>query len=126
MSCFYTKAQNTAIKLDYDLAGNQIKRYRQALSLRLGNTTNQKDSSLVFNIYPNPTKDFITIEGALENKATEAKIFIYDITGSLLYQDVYNGIKKTYSLVNYKTGMYFLEIKYNTKQSSNYRILVSR
>ncbi len=126
ISCFNTKAQSTTIKFDYDEAGNQTQRYMQVVSLRIGNTTNTKDSTLIFNVYPNPTKDFITIEGAIEKDATEARIYLYDLKGALLYQDVYNGIKKTYSLANYKTGIYFLEIKYNTKQSSNYRILISQ
>jgi proteasome assembly chaperone (PAC2) family protein len=98
----------------------------QIVSLRMSNPNKPQDSSLVFNVYPNPTQDYITIEGDLENGANQASVFIYDLKGAIVQKDIYYGTKKTYSLTGYTTGIYFLEIKYSTKQSSNYRILITQ
>ena len=118
-------AQTPSIKFSYSQSGHQEKRFVQVVNLRIGNTPKPKDSTLVFKVYPNPTSDNITIEGPLGNGTTEAKIELYDIKGSLVQQDVYNGIKKTYSLAGHRSGIYFLEIKYTNKQSSNYRIVIT-
>ena len=114
-----------AIKYDYDAGGNMTQRYIQVINMRLANKPQTKDSVLNFNIYPNPAKDQITIEGPLENNTKDAQVFVYNINGAVIKQDTYNGTKKTYSLSEITNGIYFLEIKYSKKQSSNYRIIIT-
>jgi hypothetical protein len=116
-------SQNT-IKFAYDKAGNITQRYIQVTTLRLPDTA-PKDSVLTFKIYPNPTSDQIFIDGPLKDNVKEAEVLLYNISGSVLKQDVYYGTKKAYQLKGLTTGIYFLEIKYSKKESSTYRILIT-
>lgn len=113
------------IKFDYDASGNMILRHIQVLPLRMAKKETPKDSVLNFSVFPNPAKDQITIEGPLETNTKEAQVLIYNTNGSLVSKDKYYGTKKTYSLTGFTSGIYFLEVKYSKKQSSNYKILIT-
>lgn len=69
----------------------------------------ETESSLEFDIYPNPTKDFINIKSALEIN----KIQLFDIRGKLLFMKEY---QKTYQeqitidLSYLKGGVYYLHL----------------
>jgi hypothetical protein len=113
------------IKFDYDAAGNLTQRYIQIVNLRLKNNPQTKDSLLSFKVYPNPARDHFFIEGSLVENKQEAKVFLYNVNGAVIKEDFYNGTKKEFSLQGYKTGIYFLEIRYSKKQSSTYRLLIT-
>jgi hypothetical protein len=115
-----------AIKYDYDAAGNMTQKYIQVINMRVAKKEQLKDSLLDFKIYPNPTKDQITIEGALYKNSKEAKISIYNINGALVMSDTYSGFKKTIQLSNFNSGIYFLEIKYSRERANNYRIVITQ
>lgn len=121
--CLYTSliSQNS-VKFNHDAGGNMTQRYTRSMNLRVGSTTS--DSLLSFKVYPNPTKDYVTIEGTLHNDKT-ALISIYDINGALLKQDSYEGVQKTIRLTGYANGIYFLELKYADRQSANYKLVIT-
>lgn len=114
-------SQNT-IKFSHDAGGNMTQRYTRNMNLRIGKT--DSDSLLSFKVYPNPTKDYVTVEGNLSD-TKPASIFIYDVNGALLKQDTYDGVKKTFQLNGYTNGIYFLELKYADKKSTNYRLVIT-
>lgn len=113
-----------AIKFDYDAAGNMTQRYIQVISMRLSNKA-EKDTSYNFNVYPIPAHEQITIEGQGKGTSKEAKVSLFSINGTLVKQEVYYGVKKSYSLSGFSTGIYFLEIKYSEKEKSSYRIIIT-
>jgi hypothetical protein len=113
-----------AIKFDYDAAGNMTQRYIQVISLRLANKA-EKDTSYNFNVYPNPAREQIIIEGQGRGVSKEAQVSLYSVNGTLVKQDVYYGTKKSYALSGFSSGIYFLEIKYSEKEKSNYRIIIT-
>ncbi len=57
-------------------------------------------------VYPNPVKDFVTVE--LNGK--ETKVVIYDLVGRIIYQETSNNLKKlSVDMSNEKGGIYFLK-----------------
>jgi len=121
--CLYTNLNSqNSVKFQHDAGGNMTQRYTRSLNLRVGQTTN--DSLLSFKVYPNPTKDYVTIEGTL-HRDKAALISIFDINGALLKQDTYEGVQKTIRLTGYANGIYFLELKYADRQSANYKLVIT-
>ncbi len=124
----------TTIAFTYDAAGNMIQ--RQVLVIppipnggaRFANTP--KDSSeiappLNFKIYPNPAQTYVNIEGELPKEVSEAKWQLLSSTGQVLKTGTYNGTLQSVSVQDLKSGLYMLEILYNKKQRSTYKIVVS-
>ena len=121
--CLYTSlSSQNSVKFQNDGGGNMTQRYTRSLNLRVGKTTN--DSLLSFKVYPNPTKDYVTIEGSLHNDKA-ALVSIYDINGALLKQESYEGVQKTIRLNGYANGIYFLELKYANQQSASYKLVIT-
>ena len=56
------------------------------------------------NIFPNPTRDYVNIE-----YDGTAKVFLYTISGMLLYERTFTGNKKV-SLEAFPSGLYLLKI----------------
>ncbi len=116
----------------YDAAGNVIQRQLQIMPPlpggRLGKF--EKDSietipPVSFKIYPNPAQTFVTIEGELPVNCTEAKVQLLNSNGQILKTTTYNSEIKTIDVSDLKNGMYLLEIIYNKKQKSTYKIIVT-
>lgn len=121
--CLYINlSSQNSVKFQHDAGGNMTQRYTRSMNLRVGQTTN--DSLLSFKVYPNPTKDYVTIEGTLHNDKA-ALISIYDVNGALLKQDSYEGSQKTIRLNGYANGIYFLELKYADRKSTNYKLVIT-
>lgn len=72
-------------------------------------------------LYPNPTKDFITIDISKNQTITESTVSLYDISGRLIFQNNYGyntNIKlNTSDLVK---GIYLVSIQMKNKQSNIY------
>jgi len=66
-------------------------------------------------IYPNPSKDDITIE--LENESGLASVKVYDMLGSECLTETFDGKKKTFSLSELKSGAYFFTVIVGGKRS---------
>jgi blue copper oxidase len=64
-----------------------------------------------FNVYPNPTQDFLNITSSVNNKFT---VNVFNSFG----ENIYSNIKVTkcqLSVANWKSGIYFLQIKQGNK-----------
>tara|TARA_R110002050_G_scaffold221441_1_gene357291 strand:- start:82811 stop:86212 length:3402 start_codon:yes stop_codon:yes gene_type:complete len=64
----------------------------------------------VFKVYPNPAKNFVTIEGT---KIEDAKVFIYNVMGlEMALPAQFNTNKMVINTQNLSTGVYFVNIMY--------------
>ncbi len=63
-------------------------------------------------IYPNPTKNWLTIRTAA---LVNAKLFIYDISGRLVITQNLEGNLNTISVKQLQTGAYILKIEDHNK-----------
>lgn len=82
-------------------------------SLSYNQCTGIKDFELEnLAIYPNPAKDFITIN--LEDKFNNLTLEFLDITGKILYKNTYLSNNNTFNtqinVSNYKSGVYFIRL----------------
>jgi len=68
-----------------------------------------------FVIYPNPSKGYFNV--LLKNESADIKFSVYDVTGKIVYSKHTKKFsnKHELDLNNLSTGVYFLEIKNNTK-----------
>jgi hypothetical protein len=107
----------------FDLIRNLQSCY-SANSLRK-NPTNIESINITKNdiqVYPNPFKKFISINGG--NKKIE-KVEIYSISGSLLWKQNINGLGNEIDLSDLKTGIYFLKIFTLENENTIIKILKS-
>lgn len=117
------------INFTYDNGGNLIKRDIQIIPISNSRFANPKDSDQIkqidFKIYPNPTNDFLSIEGQLEDGSKTAGVFLRNSNGMLVKKDNYEGQLKKIPVSDLASGIYFLEIRYEKKKSSNYKIVIT-
>lgn len=122
----FSKAQ---VIFTYDNGGNLTERKIQIINpnrLSSGDSKEiKKDSALSFKIYPNPTNDFINIEGKLSEDATQSEVFILNSNGMLVRKETYDGTFKSIKVSDLASGIYFVEIKYEKKKSANYKIIIT-
>ena len=65
----------------------------------------EENNEIAFVMYPNPAKDFVTIESAMD-----AVVKIYSVNGQMLsQQNISEGIS-TIDLSNLNAGMYFISV----------------
>src|SRR6185503_18477813 len=84
------------------------------------------DSSVInksdlFKVYPNPTKNYVFIEGPLPDGIKEAKLRLYSTIGQELLSDIYMGVLKSVDVSGLKAGIYYLEVNYSKKNSCTYK-----
>jgi len=78
--------------------------------------TNQLTSNSNWLVYPNPAKDFITLETSLEKSQADYKI--YNINGLLLKKGVLAKNEYSISVNEFPAGMYFIELNINGEKST--------
>ena len=78
--------------------------------------TNQLTSNSNWLVYPNPAKDFITLETSLEKSQADYKI--YNINGLLLKEGVLAKNEYSISVNEFPAGMYFIELNINGEKST--------
>ena len=128
------KAQDrNTFAFTYDAAGNVIQRQLQIMPPlpegRVGNfkkDTTEIAPPLNFKIYPNPTNQYVNIEGDLPEAIEEAQIFLLNTEGKILKTEMYKGQAKTMDVSDLKNGMYMLEVNYSKNKRSTYKIIVSK
>ena len=121
-------AQTNTVAFNYDDGGNMIERKVQVFpGFRIAGAF-QKDrifNQVTFNIFPNPTNDYLNIEGELPENITEAGVSLLNISGQVLRTDVYNGQSKQLIVSDLRQGLYLLEIKYSKDEKSTYKIIIT-
>lgn len=116
----------TTLGFTYDNAGNMIERKLLVFPQgRIGKFTVTKDSVPEFKVYPNPTSQFITIEGELPDGNESGEISIVAINGQVVRKDNYTGQGKSIPVSDLKPGMYLMEIRYSKENASVYKIIIS-
>lgn len=125
--------QFTKLIISYDLAGNQIQRFycdedcyfgRSAETITFEEETVSSHENLT--IYPNPTKDNVTIRiNSDDNSKLITSIYVYSVNGSLIQKITEkNGINnREINLVHLKTGLYILHIHFNDNTTSTKKII---
>lgn len=87
----------------------------ESISITEGQTLSlNTENSSVFKVYPNPTKNFITIDGLQSLNDVSYKIF--DITGKMIQNNsLISNTENTIELSNYDSGIYFIHLNANGK-----------
>lgn len=84
-------------------------------------TVEETSSSVLFNFYPNPVKDILTI--ALDDEmAKETLIQLFDFSGKLMVNKTVNGHTQTLNLENFTSGKYILVLTSATNKISKHII----
>jgi hypothetical protein len=127
LSTLIALAQENAVSFGYDAGGNMVQRSIQVMpGGRFGNFNTPKDSAQrEFKVFPNPTNQFLNIEGALPENTTSGELSLINMNGQVLKKDSYTGQPKALPVYDLKPGMYLLEIRYSKKEKSTYKIIVN-
>ena len=78
-------------------------------------------------LYPNPVKDWLTIDLSVENTGNDklAEINIRDLSGKTLYQKIHTvesaAVRKEVS--DYRTGMYILQVQSSIGKPGFYKFI---
>ena len=113
-----TPVNSTVLQLDYDDAGNRIK--REVITL-LGGPTSSRLSDTTFysqedvKIYPNPTRGVLNVELVNSAEKINRTIEIYNLEGKLVKREMMESYIKTLDLSTHKNGIYYLNIYGNDK-----------
>lgn len=73
-----------------------------------GSTNGLNETTLSWNMYPNPVSDELTIE---LTEAGNTEVIILTTTGQLVYSQNFNGLKTTLPVSNLAQGMYLVQLK---------------
>ncbi|MDI9308692.1 MAG: T9SS type A sorting domain-containing protein [Limnohabitans sp.] len=75
-----------------------------------------------FSLYPNPAKDFITIQATQNN--TISSVMVTDISGKTIYNNSYaNESKVEINLSNFSTGIYFIKVSLPTNETQQMKFI---
>ncbi len=120
-------AQEVTINFGYDAAGNMTQRSIQVMmGGRFSGPPTKKDSlQRPFNVFPNPTNQYLNIEGPLPENTNSGELILLNVNGQVVKKDVYTGQAKSLPVSDLKPGMYLLEIQYSKKQKSTYKIIIN-
>jgi hypothetical protein len=123
------KGQQGSIVYSYDAGGKMTERKIQVMQGgRIGNfdkTTKDSLPQREFKVFPNPTSQYLTIEGELPENTPSGEMSLLNISGQVIKKEVYTGVRKDIPIYDLKPGMYLLEIRYSKKEKSSYKIIVS-
>lgn len=79
-----------------------------SVSVNLSTLSISEENRVVFDIYPNPTQDVLTI--LLPNEITTGSIEIFDFSGRSVKSKQINSIKNTLNISNLSQGIYFIKL----------------
>ena len=123
--------QEGTFSFNYDAGGNLIERKVMVLPqfrMALNNTRSdsaKKEEPVPFKVFPNPTYEYLNIEGNLPDDFEKAELSLLTINGQKIQQDEYLGAKKSIFVGNLANGVYFLEVKYSKDGISRFKIIVN-
>lgn len=113
------------IKYNYDNNGNRLSRKVILLSSKKDQTRQDKSGQESINelmdtfsitIYPNPTRESLTISTQNTNKNPFSELKLYNTQGKLLYKDKNNNKTNTINMSMYDKGIYLLVITIEGKR----------
>lgn len=80
---------------------------------------NEAFNGIDFTYYPNPTTGNVTIN----SKSEINKVYVYNITGQLLYQNDINDLNTNVDIAAFSSGTYFFKLKFEDDKEVNFKIL---
>jgi len=80
------------------------------------NLSTEKNNEVSFNVFPNPTKDFVTIEGDVLKEG--GKVVFMDALGKVVKQAYIESESTKVSVLGLKRGVYFVKI-YNIRGTNS-------
>lgn len=88
---------------------------------------NSNKSGGLLKIFPNPAKDFITIEYHLSDKSYSGEFFIVDASGRLLYTKQASRLKDQFvvDVRQYKAGNYLVQLRSDNKIIATAKFIIS-
>jgi hypothetical protein len=88
---------------------------------------NSNKSGGLLKIFPNPAKDFITIEYHLSDKSYSGEFFIVDASGRLLYTKQASLLKDQFvvDVRQYKAGNYLVQLRSDNKIIATAKFIIS-
>lgn len=75
-------------------------------------------------IYPNPAENFVQLKTA-EGENEDAQLRIFDLSGKMIHQEKVFGNEIGLSVSGFKSGIYFMEVVYQSKQKYTGKLLVN-
>lgn len=90
-------------------------------TLDISTNTNEIDVDSHFQLYPNPTSNFVTIE---TNMTGRKEITIIDLKGRMVHSDLIQDYKKLFNFNNLTPGIYTLSIS-NNKEIIYNRLIIN-
>ena len=114
-------AQNK-IKYTYDSAGNRLSRQKEIVVQTRGVLSDDEGEPSIYEtkvtIYPNPTRGMLKVDISGVEKFENARISLYDLTGTLLQQWGSISQSNAVDISDRTPGMYIMQIVYNGNTSS--------
>jgi len=115
------------VTIEYDKAGNQVKRYSIDLSDKSAKESNEDipseylfDGNTSLLIYPNPTEDilFVSIKDPedFDSMKNSIEIHLYTSTGNLLLNEVYTSNSFYLDISDKPDGIYLLDVSISGKK----------
>lgn len=103
--------------------GDVVYVFNYTRSVRMtGLTAIEEESSIHFNIYPNPAKHQITVE----TESTPSELFIYDIVGKKMITQHFIQKKTTVNTAALSNGVYFIQLITEKGKTSSKKIVISK
>ena len=114
------------IKYTYDNAGNRLTRQKEIVVQTRGALSDEEEPSVYeeelsetkVTIYPNPTRGMLKIDISGVEKFENARISLYDLTGTLLQQWGSISQSNMVDISDRTPGVYIMQIVYNGNASS--------
>ena len=114
------------IKYTYDSAGNRLTRQKEIVVQTRGALSDEEEPSVYeeelsetkVTIYPNPTRGMLKVDISGVEKFENARISLYDLTGTLLQQWGSISQSNMVDISDRTPGMYIMQIVYNGNTSS--------
>ena len=114
------------IKYTYDNAGNRLTRQKEIVVQTRGALSDEEEPSVYeeelsetkVTIYPNPTRGMLKVDISGVEKFENARISLYDLTGTLLQQWGSISQSNMVDISDRTPGVYIMQIVYNGNASS--------
>lgn len=108
---------------EYNTSGNLTK--RKLVIVEPPQRRNFELPSNLLKVFPNPTSDYVTLEGNLPDKCSSANVILTDEKGQLVKKTMYDGTSLTIDLIGVETGLYFLSVEYSDEWKDTYKLIIS-
>ncbi|HMQ49666.1 MAG TPA: T9SS type A sorting domain-containing protein [Saprospiraceae bacterium] len=129
----YASALDVGNTGDFNLAGfagGYVPVVRMSIGPEYGVNTNETQLPAgAMTVFPNPVKDRLVLDVALEQVADRADLYIFNSEGKLMQRTTYNGFQKErleFGVQNWPSGNYFVKLLTNDNAAATRRFVIQR